>query len=128
MTMEGHVADEDHRTHQDPGGYSINLDKLEYYLGKLGPAVDYLVQELQKLNAIKSYDMDILVGDGSPDQSAGRHDFSKLWNATAEHLLTDRTKLTQTVKSFVDAMKDVYKTYSDAEGGNVDHFQSLTYR
>jgi hypothetical protein len=128
MTREGHVAEEDHRTHKDPGGFTINLDKLEYYLGKLGPAADYLAEKLQKLSEIKSYDMNILVGDGSPDQSAGRHDFAKVWNATAEHLLTDRTKLTETVKSFVAAMTDVYQTYSDAEGGNVDHFQSLTYR
>src|SRR5262245_18531485 len=125
MTRERHVAEE----YTDKAGYEINLDELKRKLeANLEPAAAYLAKDLTNLSELSSYSMDILVSDGSPDQSAGRHAFGKAWDAAAQRLLDERKKLAESVQAFAAAMREVYETYHQAESDNAGHFQSLTNR
>lgn len=120
------MADE-HETYTDPNGFEVDLTDLAADIKKLEVATEYLTKKLQALNTITAHPMDRLVGGGAPPDDIRVHqeDFARKWTQAANRLLGKRTELSDSVKSFTQAMKDVYNTYSRAEGDNAGNFHSI---
>lgn len=120
------MAEEDEK-YTDPAGFEINLTKLEADLKRLDTATRYLTTKLKALSEISSHPLDAVVGGGAPDADlrTDKDAFVRKWNQAKDRLLGVRTELSDSVKSFTEAMHDVHDTYAKAEGDNASNFHSI---